>query len=63
MAQGARDHIDSLELVSSRARQQFATAAGVELGLQATVIKAELGRVESSGRVEAALGHPPVITT
>jgi DNA primase len=42
---GSRFHVDTLDLYSARARAVFAAAAASELGIEAEVVKADLGRV------------------
>jgi DNA primase len=42
---GSRFHVDTLDLYSARARAVFVAAAAAELGVEAEVVKADLGRV------------------
>ncbi len=44
-ARGERFHIDTLDLYSARSRQGFITAAAAELGVDAGVVKADLGKI------------------
>ena len=44
-AEGSRFHVDTLDLYSARARAVFVAAAAAELGVEADVVKADLGRV------------------
>ena len=50
---GDRFHVDTLDLYSARARSVFVTAAAAELGVDAAVVKADLGRVLLACEVEA----------
>lgn len=45
VAVGERFHVDTLDLYSARARQAFVNEASAELGLDAAVVKQDLGRV------------------
>jgi hypothetical protein len=45
MADGERFHVDTLDLYQTRFRQAFTAAAAAETGLQAEVVKADLGRL------------------
>lgn len=60
---GQRFHVDTLDLYSARARAVFVAAAGVELGLQAEIVKRDLGRVllaaeDAAAEVTAAAAVP-----
>ncbi len=60
---GNRFHIDTLDLYSARARAVFIAAAAVELGLQAELVKRDLGRVllaaeDTAAQVSAAAAAP-----
>ena len=44
-ARGERFHLDTLDLYSARARQAFAAAAAVELGISADIVKGDLSSV------------------
>jgi hypothetical protein len=45
VAAGERFHVDTLDLYSARARAAFVSEASTELGLEAAVVKRDLGRV------------------
>jgi DNA primase len=70
-ARGERLHLDALDLYSARARQAFIAAAAAELGVDAGIIKADLGKVllaseQETDRAIAAARAPqaaqPVMT-
>lgn len=52
-----RFHVDTLDLYSARARAVFVAAAAAELGIEAEVVKADLGRVllASEARAEEVI--------
>jgi DNA primase catalytic core len=59
----SRFHVDTLDLYSARARAVFIAAAAVELGLQAEVVKRDLGRVllaaeDTAAHLTAAANAP-----
>jgi DNA primase len=50
---GGRFHVDTLDLYSARARVVFVAAAAAELGVEAEVVKADVGRVLLVAEVRA----------